>query len=156
MSKNWKEVQIAATPLLNYLSRSTFFDRPYAGNSRANRVIFDIAEATARSTDDSGERFEDWQNLLESVTPAWPEMPREIEGKILEILDQMTTKHYCSALNDTLINNMQGDIARLIHCHAFGDVHELWRAVQQAYLDGGLPCGWEGRYPDGRLVVFST
>ena len=26
----------------------------------------------------------------------------------------------------------------------------------QVYLAGGWPCGWEGEYPKGRLVVFSN
>jgi hypothetical protein len=156
MNKNWSEVQSAADQLLDFLSRPTFFDRPYGGDARTNRVIFDISEATERSTDDSGERFQDWQELLESVTPAWPDMPREIERRIIELLDQMTNKLCLIALNDTLINNMQGDIARLLHCHGCGDVHDLWKAVQQVYLDGGMPCGWEGRYPEGRMVVFSA
>jgi len=156
MNKNWSEVQSAADQLLDFLSRPTFFDRPYGGDARTNRVIFDISEATERSTDDSGERFQDWQELLESVTPAWPDMPREVERRIIELLDQMTNKLCLIALNDTLINNMQGDIARLLHCHGCGDVHDLWKAVQQVYLDGGMPCGWEGRYPEGRMVVFSA
>ncbi|WP_426171402.1 hypothetical protein [Pseudoduganella sp. R-34] len=156
MKKNGSEVRLAAGQLLDFLSRPTFFDQPYTGDLKTHRVIFDISEAVARSTDDSGERFEDWQDLLESVTPAWPEMPREIERRTIELLDQMTSKLYPSALNETLINNMQGDVARLLHCHAYGDVHQLWKAVQQAYLDGGMPCGWEGRYPEGRMVVFSA
>ena len=156
MNKNWSEVRLAAGQLLDFLSRPTFFDQPYTGDSKTHQVIFDLSEAVARSTDDSGERFEDWQDLLESVTPAWPEMPREIERRTIELLDQMTSKLHPSALNDTLINNMQGDVARLLQCHACGDVHELWKAVQQVYLDGGMPCGLEGRYPEGRMVVFSA
>jgi hypothetical protein len=156
MKKNWSEVRLAAGQLLDFLSCPTFFDRPYGGDARTNRIIFDISEAAERSTDDSGELFQDWQELLESVTPAWPDMPREIERRIIELLDQLTNKLCLIALNDTLINNMQGDIARLLHCHGCGDVHDLWKAVQQVYLDGGMPCGWEGRYPEGRMVVFSA
>lgn len=156
MNRNWSEVRFAAGQLLDFLSRTTFFDRPYGGDARTHRVIFDISEAVERSTDDSGERFQDWQELLESVTPAWPDMPREIERRIIEHLDQMTSKLYSNAFDDTLINNMQGDIARLLHCHAYGEMHELWKAVEQVYLDGGMPCGWEGCYPEGRMIVFSV
>lgn len=156
MTKNWNEVLIEAKPLFDFLNQQTFFDKPYVGSSTSHRLIFDMAEASEYSTDDSGEKVEDWQSLLESVTPAWPDMPRQIERKIIEVLDQMPQKNYSSVSNEALLNNMQGDISRLLHCYAFGDVRQLWKDVQQVYLDGGIPCGWEGNYPEGRMLVFSV
>ncbi len=26
--------------------------------------------------------------------------------------------------------------------------------IEDAYFKGGWPCGWEGKYPEGKLVVF--
>ena len=153
MTRNWEDVLLAARPLLSFLA---FFDKPYIGNLKNHRVIFDLNEAIECSTNDSEDRYEDWQNLLESITPAWPEMPREIERNILKVLDQMAGKCFSCVSDSALFNNMQGDIARLLHCYAYGTVPQLWKAVQQVYLDGGIPCGWEGRYPEGRILVFSA
>lgn len=151
-TRNWEDIIFEAWPLL----RPVFFDKPYVGNSKGHRIIYDLDEATHCSTDDSDDALENWQGLLESVTPAWPEMPRKIERHILQALDQMTGKCYFSDSHCALVNNMQGDMARLMHCYAYGTVHQLWKAVQQAYLDGGMPCGWEGRYPKGRMLIFSN
>lgn len=153
---NWEEVLREAGPLLNFLNQPVFFDKPYVGNSENHRITFDPAEAIESSTNDSGDKVQDWQDLLESITPPWPEMPRKIERNILQVLDQMAGKSYSSVSDSALVNNMHGDIARLLHCYAYGVVHPLWKAVQQVYLDGGMPCGWEGPYPEGRMLVFSA
>jgi hypothetical protein len=31
----------------------------------------------------------------------------------------------------------------------------LFDLIEQAYMDGGWPCGWKGKYPEGKLAVFS-
>jgi hypothetical protein len=30
----------------------------------------------------------------------------------------------------------------------------LWRLLYQTYKAGGWPCGWNGSYPDGSLIVY--
>lgn len=33
--------------------------------------------------------------------------------------------------------------------------NNLWNAIFKAYKKGCFPCGWLGRYPEGKLVVFN-
>lgn len=141
--------------LLSYLDRPIFFDQPYFGNIVRAIVVYDESLAADYSTNDTSDDFEDWQTLLESITPAWPDMPRSVEREILEILDMMQGKSYSGIGRFPLINNMIGDISRLLHCYAFGNVHQLWHTIEQAYLHSGIPCGWEGNYPAGKLIIFS-
>lgn len=155
MTKNWSEVLIEAKPLFDFLDRQVLLDKPYVADRAAQRVIFDLSQAEKFATDDSGVNFVDWQSLLEAFTPAWPEMPRKIEKEILLVLDRITQNEYPHVRSEVLINNMQGDISRLLHCYAYGEVPQLWKEVQQVYLNGAIPCGWEGPYPEGRMVVFS-
>ncbi len=32
--------------------------------------------------------------------------------------------------------------------------HPIWNMIEDAYFKGVWPCGWEGKYPEGKLVVF--
>ena len=32
--------------------------------------------------------------------------------------------------------------------------HPFWNMIEDAYFKGLWPCGWEGKYPEGKLVVF--
>ena len=32
--------------------------------------------------------------------------------------------------------------------------HPIWNMIEDAYFKGFWPCGWEGKYPEGKLVVF--
>ncbi|NTX20639.1 hypothetical protein [Burkholderia cepacia] len=154
--KAWSGVEKDAKPILDYVKRPIFFDGPYKGVATGKEVIFDALQTAEYSTDDSGDQFPDWQAILESITPAWPDIPRSIENKIMEVLGQIHGKNYSGVNESPLIHNMEGDVSRLLHCYAYGEVHPLWRQIERIYLDGGIPCGWEGNYPDGEVVVFSN
>lgn len=154
--ENWNQMLTNTKALFDFLKQPVFFDRPYRGDQKSVKLIFDVSLAVEYSTDDSGDEFESWQSLLESVTPAWPDMPRFVEKKILEAVDQMSGKDYSGLAEAPLIYNMQGDVSRLLHCYAYGEVDLLWKSVEEAYLLGGIPCGWDGEYPEGRMVVYSN
>ena len=55
-----------------------------------------------------------------------------------------------------LLDSIFGDFSKII----FNDYLKLnnvfFENILQVYLAGGWPCGWEGEYPEGRLVVFSN
>jgi hypothetical protein len=84
---SWSQVLVNARALLDFLNQSAFFGDPYRGDQKKAKLIFDASLAAKYSTNDSGDQFEDWQSLLESVTPSWPDMPRSVEKRILEVLD---------------------------------------------------------------------
>jgi hypothetical protein len=156
MKKNWNQIIDEAKLLFDFLDHPVLLDKTYIASSASQRVIFDITQAERFSTDDSGVNCVDWQGLLDAFTPPWPAMPRKIEKEILCVLDRITKERYPNVRSELLINNVQGDISRLLHCYAYGEVPQLWQVVQQVYLNGAIPCGWEGSYPDGRMVVFSV
>ncbi|MDR0235837.1 hypothetical protein [Acinetobacter sp.] len=47
------------------------------------------------------------------------------------------------------------DIGYIFNCYANGYFPPIWQEILQVYYAGGLPCGWYGFYPDGKMVVFS-
>lgn len=72
-----------------------------------------------------------WERFLALIPPRLPESYEEIQDDI---------------------------VADLFHVAAsravFGDGDRLFDRMWDAYKQGGWPCGWEGEYPEGRLVVF--
>lgn len=53
-----------------------------------------------------------------------------------------------------LLDDVIGDLANAAAGRAvFGAGDRLFDRVWDAYKQGGWPCGWEGDYPAGRLVV---
>jgi hypothetical protein len=49
--------------------------------------------------------------------------------------------------------------ADLQHCAMNRALHGLvpdsfWERVWEIYRQGAWPCGWEGEYPQGRIVIF--
>lgn len=55
-----------------------------------------------------------------------------------------------------LIDSIYDDFTKII----FNDYTKLnnifFDKILKVYLAGGWPCGWEGEYPEGRLIVFSN
>ena len=51
---------------------------------------------------------------------------------------------------------MKRDFRTLFNCYTSEVFPELWKDIFTVYLHNGFPCGWEGEYPEGRLVVFSN
>ena len=55
-----------------------------------------------------------------------------------------------------LIDDVAGDLK---HCAMNRALHGLvpdsfWERVWQVYRQGAWPCGWEGDYPAGRMVIY--
>lgn len=55
-----------------------------------------------------------------------------------------------------LVELMHRDIRMLLNCYANDYFPPIWRDILEVYLHDGFPCGWKGKYPSGRLVVFSN
>ena len=45
---------------------------------------------------------------------------------------------------------------KIFNCYANNYFPPIWQNILQVYYEGGLPCGWSGLYPEGKMVVFSN
>ncbi|MCR6476084.1 hypothetical protein NU688_07945 [Variovorax sp. ZS18.2.2] len=142
--------------LVDFLERPIFFDQPYSGSRHNAIVVTDLATDFSCSSAGS-EEFEDWQALLDQESRGAYSLPKNTERKILDLISSglSVDKNYSSA-PEQLLNNMEGDIYRLLCCHASGELPALWKKVERVYLENGIPCGWRGAYPEGRIVVYSN
>lgn len=163
--KKWDDILVDAKPLVDFLNRKSFFDTPYNGVSTGRKVITDPKVCRDFATNQTGENFEDWQSLLTEAMNKDFEYPSFLASRITKKLGEgLFGKDFSGAdlkFTDVpgtglLINNMEGDIYRLFYCYANEKLPPLWAQVLDVYLHNGYPCGWEGTYPEGELVVFSN
>lgn len=162
--KKWDEILIDAQPLVDFLSRKIFFDTPYNGVTTRRKIITDPKTCRDFATNQSGDNFEDWQSLLDAPLVDF-EFPSYLDTRIEKHVDGGLSgkdfsgadlKFSTSPGAGLLINNMEGDMERLFDCYVSGELPPLWSQILDVYLHNGFPCGWEGQYPEGKLVVFSN
>ena len=56
---------------------------------------------------------------------------------------------------EEVIDEIEADLKMCLETTAIaGDNNVLFKNMFEAYTKGGWPCGWEGSYPEGRLIVY--
>jgi hypothetical protein len=166
MKKKWNDLLVSAGPLVAYLNRMSYFDRAYSGSRSARIVLTDADVAFKYASDDSFEKFDEWETVSDSpdVFPDDFEWKSWIDHNLLENdyfglaskdfngADVKWTQSGICLLNEL----MHRDVRILFNCYANNFFPDIWRQILDVYLNDGFPCGWQGRYPEGELVVFSN
>jgi hypothetical protein len=100
----------------------------------------------ARLLDGDPERFRNWNSTVREVKQL--SIPLVLR-KTQHIVKQ---KH----LSKSFIDTVQWDILHLCMESEYADVFPPGFYASQAYwyASGHFPCGWEGEFPNGRLIVF--
>lgn len=72
-----------------------------------------------------------------------------IEDKINPILID-------NKLSDKILNNMKWNIISLFMLEFYSEFYtsEFYEDMLKIYLAGHLPCGWSGKYPKGKFMVY--
>jgi hypothetical protein len=92
------------------------------------------------------ERFRSWNPLV-----------REMEESTVPLVQQKTKDIVkANQLPEGFLHTVKWDILHLCMEAEYADVFPPGFFVSQAYwyLKGHFPCGWEGIFPDGRLMIF--
>lgn len=156
MEKHWSQILVEAKSLIDFVRKPVFFDRPYGGSRHDVIVVTNLVSALS-CTGHENEGFEDWQALLDQESRGAYSLPKGTQNTILDLIsDGLAINKNYSSVPEQLLNNMEGDIYRLLCCYASGELPALWRKVERVYLENGIPCGWDGAYPEGRIVVYSN
>lgn len=165
MNKPWRDLLQVAGPLVAFLSREEFFDKPYKDTVGAF-VIHDAAVGLDYATNDSNDKFPDWETV--SDCEAFPD-DFNWDGLIHRIISRrlndfgLERKYFNGAdvkwttsTSCVLQELMLRDMDRLFSCYANGIFPPIWQDILTVYLNNGFPCGWTSHLPDGKLVVFSN
>lgn len=99
--------------------------------------------------------FEDWKILKEDENSKKIFTPQMKDVNVPLDLIMKHVSAYIPIKFSFLTGSVGGDLynsARLIE--GYGELDGLHKYIYDAYMAGGFPCGWEGRYPRGRLCMF--
>ena len=86
--------------------------------------------------------------------------PKLIDSNCLGALDKnfhgvnekLTYQNTTNLLHETFFRDME----ILLNCYANNFIPEIWKDILYVYQHNGLPCGWKGDYPEGKMIVFSN
>jgi hypothetical protein len=129
-------------------------------------VITDFAEAKEHAwhryiTDD--EDAANWTDLREleasevlAATYADPSLA-QLFDEMMALIERLheAVGRQLAAPHQEVIDDIIADLRNCAFSQAvFGPGSRFFDRIWDVYRQGGWPCGWEGPYPEGRLVVF--
>lgn len=160
--KKWPDVLESAQEFVTFLNQEKFFDKPFVNTIDA-LVITDAEkgfEYAHGQEEDQG--FPEWEDV--SRVGIFPE-GFEFHDSVFSGLGKgeyffgIQNKDF-SGVNERWHHNVKdmmiGDIEYIMQCYANNHFPPVWEKILQAYLNGGLPCGWSDFPPKGQIVVFSN
>jgi hypothetical protein len=125
---------------------------------------FDEAKRYAWSRPIAGDESSTWNDLREDEVAPFHAMPHEhpesktaydaTDGLLPRLLALLGAK--LSIVYGELLDDVAADLQ---HCAMYRALHGLvpdsfWERIWRMYSTGAWPCGWEGDYPTGRIVIF--
>jgi hypothetical protein len=141
--------------------------RPTAPADEANALVLDNLETAkeyAWSRQIADDESPTWNDLREdqaapfhAVPYAHPELKPAYDAaeglleQFLALLREKLPREYAH-----LIDDVAGDLANCARNRALNGLVEdsFWERVWRIYRQGAWPCGWEGDYPAGRIVIY--
>jgi hypothetical protein len=99
-----------------------------------------------RLVERSRERFRQWNKVVDQVKRTAEDMVRKKVKKVM-------AEH---KLPKTFLDTVQWDILHLCMEAEFADVYPPGFYASQGYwyINGHFPCGWQGEFPEGILVIY--
>lgn len=101
----------------------------------------------------NGDPYYSWSDLKEEILPIIPinisnRISKEFGGCFIDL-----------DINNKMVSNFSSDIGGdlkqcLLARGIMGKGNSFFEDILEAYLLGGWPCGWEGIYPNGKLIVY--
>ncbi|UIR55068.1 hypothetical protein LZQ00_12340 [Sphingobacterium sp. SRCM116780] len=159
--RNFKEVLRLEPDLVNFLQKEEYFEKPYHGLKDNFLIITDpkVADAYFNNITDAG----DWEDIQNSGDWDIDDVPStEFDSENLKyVSDNFLSKnkkyHNANDAAENLQDNMISDFCRMFDfCCMEMDAPPIWKTIRYVYLHSGWPCGWDGDYPNGRMVIFSN
>ncbi|MFV5516523.1 hypothetical protein [Acinetobacter gerneri] len=160
--------------ILNFLNQKTFLAVPV----NPNKINFDILKITDPSYADDifsqtldadiQNQFDDWETIIANEIISIKEIYRknnsDITGlyiKISNFVEKKVEEKIIKNINlnekiPYLLDSIYSDFTKIVFNDYTKLNNQFFNNLLQVYLAGGWPCGWEGQYPKGKLVIFSN
>jgi hypothetical protein len=159
----------------NFLSRQHFFDTPAAFELENICRLTDQAAADLYSWKQDnadidfdpktrfkhwlGSDFDCWRDVRDHDTKYFVSQPFIPQQKVLKFVSDQVWKDekYPTEMLDnigTLKDEIVADMELCFKNEVFGAPSKLYSKMLRVYEHGGWPCGWLGKYPEGKLIVL--
>ena len=99
-----------------------------------------------RLTERSMKQFQQWNNIVIQIKPVVQALVLEKTKNVVEEND----------LPKAFVDTVDWDILHLCMESEYADVYPPGFFASQAYwyMKGHFPCGWQGEFPNGNLIVY--
>ena len=161
MKNTWNEALKLAKPIVDFLSSPDFFSTPYNGETEKFEVLTDSEEIVGII----GKQWDSWEEIIEQPFDdsfEWHYLfgSKLIDSNCLGALDKnfhgadgkLTYQNVTNLIHEIFFRDME----ILLNCYANNFVPEIWKDILYVYQHNGLPCGWQGDYPKGKMIIFSN
>jgi hypothetical protein len=111
-----------------------------------NLCLEAVNQYRARVIEKSPVRFEKWNDIVVAIKPVTQALVREKTASVVAEHD----------LPKVFLDTVDWDILNLCMEAEYADVYPPGFYASQAYwyLKGHFPCGWQGAFPKGKLVIY--
>jgi hypothetical protein len=148
-----------APKLVEFIRNGKLLDSIYRANDDRVMVIYSPQEAYRLMCDDETDDYECWRGLTEvEYTTLQFEFPCRWYSRQEALVSPIKERFNDKELESEIPNLWDDFDALMRYCISNKNLNnpsELFNMIELAYINGGIPCGWKGKYPDGKLVVFS-
>jgi hypothetical protein len=99
-----------------------------------------------RLAERSPQRFQTWNDIVLAIKPTALALVQEKTKQVVEAND----------LPAAFVNAVNWDILHLCMDAEYADVYPPGFFASQAYwyVKGHFPCGWQGQFPEGKLIIY--
>ncbi len=93
----------------------------------------------------------------EEYNKNWNQIVKKIKLEVLpQIIDKIQEVVAIKCLPEIVIDDIKFNLVTILACDAYSKYYtsEFCSRLFKIYTSGHLPCGWEGEYPSGKIIVF--
>jgi hypothetical protein len=154
------------------LIEKPLFSKTYIHHAGDETVIFDKKDAwNFCSSQNLPEVYEYWTGLRETnyaeVLPSRDRLvaDKKQKAKLDQISDQADDEIFAiiksqaqkRGLDAKVADAISTDFYEILKKRVFRAKPHPWaERMFRIYAEGGWPCGWHGKYPEGKLIVFTV
>jgi hypothetical protein len=160
-----QEAIIRAARVVNFLQRRSFFDKTFDTSMQDAIIITDPNKALeyANKLDYDDESYEDLTDLLATekvkLKKSLPSVFGLLDSRISKLVSEMTQVNALEAFlteseRKVLEANFDYQMVGCVENLNASKPSELYDQILLGYEAGGIPCGWMGKYPKGKLIVL--
>ncbi|MBP3611326.1 MAG: hypothetical protein J6J42_13440 [Lachnospiraceae bacterium] len=98
-----------------------------------------------------------FKNYRDEFNKYWNETVRMIKKEYMPaISDRINERLLRLGLPGDVLDDMKMNIVSLFMLEYYSEYYscDFYESILKIYMAGHLPCGWKGKYPEGKFLVF--